>query len=353
MLLSFAEAFRSVLIPFVVGGSGMLLLMLALLVIQRLLRSALQARRQTLVLRYGPIVHEALDTGAASAIDAATKIPVRYRPLLGALVLAPLHAVRGGLGAHAAELADRLGLVEGWRTDLRSRRWWHRSEAALALGLLRNKAAVAEIIELLEDDHDQVRAAAIDALGLIGDPSAVDPLILSMSDPTRHERARVVQALRSFGESATSALLVHGASVPGDRALIATTLSFIGGAAAREPLLRWAGAESDAATRASAWRALAAVGLDERAFYHALKALGDDDPAVREAAARALARTGRGDAAPHLAAHLDDQWEVAAQSARALVKLGPDGRAALAARVAQGGGLGHDLAEQVLWEGGR
>jgi hypothetical protein len=352
VLLSIAEAFRSVLIPFIFGGSSILLLLLALLVIQRLIRSAMQARRRTLVLRYGPIIHEALDTGSASAIDAATRIPVRYRRLLASLVLAPLHAVRGGLGARAAELAERLGLVEGWRTDLRSRRWWHRSEAALALGLLRNPSAVPELIELLDDDHEQVRAAAIDALGQIGDPSAVDSLLRSMSDPTRHERARVVQALRSFGESATSALLAHGAAVPADRALVATTLSFIGGAAAREPLLRWA-AESDTATRASAWRALAAVGLDERAFYHALKALGDDDPAVREAAARALARTGRSDAAPHLAAHLDDQWEVAAQSARALLKLGPDGRAALAARVAQGAGLGHDLAEQVLWEGGR
>ena len=71
---------------------------------------------------------------------------------------------------------------------------------------------------------------------------------------------------------------------------------------------------------------------------------------VRAAAARALARSGRADAAPQLAGRLDDDWEVAAQSARALARLGEPGLAALRARVARGDGLGHDLARQVLWE---
>ena len=62
-----------------------------------------------------------------------------------------------------------------------------------------------------------------------------------MSDPTRHERTRLVQALRAFGADATAALLAHGASSPNDRTLVATILSFIGGAAARDPLLQWAG----------------------------------------------------------------------------------------------------------------
>jgi HEAT repeat protein len=92
--------------------------------------------------------------------------------------------------------------------------------------------------------------------------------------------------------------------------------------------------------------------VDDRGFYHALKALGAEAPAVRAAAARALARAGRADAAPHLAARLDDEWEVAAQAARTLSRLGEAGRAVLAARAAAGPGLGHDLAEQLLWEGG-
>lgn len=351
MLLRFAEAFRDALLPFIVGGSALLLLLLALLVAQRLLRAAAGRRRRFLVAHYGPIVAAALDGDAMSLAAAVKVIPPRHRRLVASLVLAPLHVVRGGHNTRAAALADGLDLTGRWRADLRSRHWWHRSEGALALGLLRDQASVPALIDLLDNEHEQVRAAAIDALGQIGDPVAIGPLLARMSDPTRHERARLVQSLRTFGEGSTAALLEHGASHARDRALVATVLSYVGGAAAREPLLQWAGAEP-AVTRAAAWRALAAIGLDERAFYHALKALGDDDVAVRSAAARALARAGRGDAAPHLAGHLDDDWEVAAQSARALLKLGPDGHAALAARVRQGAGLGHDLAQQVLWEGG-
>ncbi len=351
MLIQFAEAFRNALIPFIVFGSAFLLLLLTLLVGQRLLRAAGEARRRSLIARYGPLIAAALDGDTVAAAAAASVIPARHRTLAASLVLAPLHVVRGGHNTRAAELAERLKLSEGWRTDLRSRRWWHRSEAALALGLLRDRAAVPTLIGLLDDDHDQVRAAAIDALGQIGEPSAIAPLLARMNDPVRHERARLVQSLRAFGEGATAALLAHGSANAGDRALVATILSFVGGAAARDPLLQWCASEQPA-TRAAAWRALAAVGLDERAFYHALKGLGDDHAAVRAAAARALARTGRSDASPHLARHLDDEWEVAAQSARALIGLGPEGHAALAARVKQGEGLGHDLAQQVLWEGG-
>ncbi len=351
MLLSFAEAFRDALIPFIIGGSALLLLLLALLVGQRLIRAAGGTRRRALVSRYGPIVAAALDGDAAALSATVALVPARHRALVASLILAPLHVVRGGHNVRAAELAERLKLTDGWRTDLRSRRWWHRSEAALALGLLRDRSSLPSLIDLLDDEHEQVRAAAVDALGQIADPSAIQPLLTRLNEPTRHERARVVQSLRAFGEGATSALLAHGTAHPADRALVATILSFVGGAAAREPLLLWAGSEP-ADTRAAAWQALAAVGLDDRAFYHALKGLDDEDAGVRAAVARALARTGRGEASPHLAGHLDDDWEVAVQSARTLIKLGDDGRAALAARVKQGPGLGHDLAQQVLWEGG-
>ena len=60
MLLSFAEAFRNALIPFILVGSVFLLLLLALLVGQRLVRAAIGARRRSLVSRYGPIIDQAL-----------------------------------------------------------------------------------------------------------------------------------------------------------------------------------------------------------------------------------------------------------------------------------------------------
>ena len=61
---------------------------------------------------------------------------------------------------------------------------------------------------------------------------------------------------------------------------------------------------------------------------------------MRAQAAQALGRTGRLDFVPYLQSHLDDEWEVAAQGARALARLGDQGRAALQAREDSGAG-GH------------
>lgn len=351
MLLTIAERFRDALVPFLVAGTALLLLLLTILIVQRLLRGAAEVRRQALTARYRPLVDAALASDEPAAAAAAAAIPERHRAIAADLVLATLRVVRGAQNARARALAEGLGLTAHWRGGLRARRWWHRSEAALALGLLRDGSAVASLIPLLDDDHEQVRAAAIDALGQIGDAAAVPALLARMGEPTRHERARLIQALRAFGDTATQALVMHGRSQPQDRALVATVLSYVGGTAAGETLLEWS-ADRNAAVRAAAWTAIATVGLDERTFYHAVKALNAEEPAVRAAAARALARSGRADASSHLARRLDDEWEVAAQSARALARLGRDGHNALVARVERGPGLGHDLARQVLWESG-
>lgn len=63
-------------------------------------------------------------------------------------------------------------LIEGLKVDdVRSRQ-----AAALYLGQLKSRKAVAPLIEALEDERTQVQYAAAWALGEIGDPSAVKPL---------------------------------------------------------------------------------------------------------------------------------------------------------------------------------
>lgn len=337
--------------PFLIAGTTTLLLLLVILVVQRLVRAVALTRRSSLVARYRPRIDAALHADSPAALEALARMPIRHRRLAGDLVLATLRVIRGGTTARAAAIAERLGLTATWRLDLNSRRWWHRADAAVALGLLHDRPSVPALIELLNDDHAQVRAAVVDALGQIGDATAVPALLEYLDDPKRLERTRVVEALRALGASATTALVEFGETHEHERGPVASILGFVGGASAAAPLLSWSGSDN-AATRAEVWRALGAIGLDDRAFYHALKGLGDEDPAVRAAVALALARSGRVDATPHLARHLDDDWAVAAQSARALLTLGADGHAALSARVAHGPGLGHDLARQVLWEGG-
>jgi HEAT repeat protein len=138
-----------------------------------------------------------------------------------------------------------------------------------------------------------------------------------------------------------------------ERRMIAELLAMVGGMGARETLLEWTG-DADPTVRAAAWRALGVTGMDDRAAYHALRAMTDPDPRVRAHAAQALGRTGRTDFAPYLAEHLDDEWEVAAQGARALSRLGEAGVAALRAREASGaGGHGLELARHFMWEQAR
>jgi hypothetical protein len=100
--------------------------------------------------------------------------------------------------------------------------------------------------------------------------------------------------------------------------------------------------------RVAALGALGSIGLDDRSYYFALRALGDGDPQARAMAARALGRGRRADAVDYLAARLDDEWLPAAQAAEALRRLGGAGVVALQARAADEGQAG-DLARQMLW----
>jgi HEAT repeat protein len=350
-VLTLAQDLRAVLIPFLAGGTTLVFALFVLLVVHRLLRAAVAARRRRIADKYRPVIDAVLSDPEA-ALERVDAIPRRHRPVIVDLLMTPLRLVRGGQGARASAIAERLELAERWRRELGARRWWKRSEAALAVGLLRDRRSSDALVRLLDDRHDQVRAAAIDALGQVGDPAAVPALLARLGTPNLHEHVRIVQALRGFGEAAAAALVEHGHSRVDDRRTVATVLSYVGGALAAPRLIEWA-RTGDTPTRAAAWNALATIGLDDRTFYHALKALQDDEPQVRAAAARALSRSGRADAAPGLAARLDDEWDVAAQAARALMRLDDTGKAALRARLERGPGLGHDLAHQMLWEGSR
>ena len=220
----------------------------------------------------------------------------------------------------------------------------------MALGLVRDREAVPALVRVLDDPHDEIRAAAVDALGSIGDVAAVQALLARIGEQSRHQQARLVEALRRIGPAVTASVVTLGAEAPGERRMIAEILALVGGTGARVTLMEWTG-DADALVRAASWRAIGMIGMDERAAYHALRALSDQDPRVRAQAAQALGRTGRLDFVPYLQSHLDDEWEVAAQGARALARLGDEGRAALQAREDSGaGGHGLELAKHFLWE---
>jgi hypothetical protein len=355
-MVEFARLFKDILIPILVVLSAGILSALTFMIAQR---GVLKARRwwhRRVRSRYLPALRVVLagDTPeAGGAMRLLRGAPRRHRRVVAEALLEPLRVVQGATVDRARTIADELGLLDEWRQALTHGPWPGRARAALALGLVRDPSAVPARVTLLEHEHEEIRAAAVDALGLIGDVTAVAALLPRIGQQARHQQARLVEALRRIGPAVTRFIVEFGMRDSSERRMIAELLAMVGGMGARETLLEWTG-DADPTVRAAAWRALGVTGMDDRAAYHALRAMTDPDPRVRAHAAQALGRTGRTDFAPYLAEHLDDEWEVAAQGARALSRLGEAGVAALRAREASGaGGHGLELARHFMWEQAR
>ena len=248
---------------------------------------------------------------------------------------------------YVRDAAVAIGAVSRWLSDLGHRHWWARAEAVRALGLIEEPSALLPIMAGLNDGHDEVRAAAVDALGSFGNPCAIPALLAHVADGSRYQRARVVDALRRLGPTVTPALVEFARAKPEQAPLALELLGLIGTSAAIEPLLEWCGDERGD-VRSAALSALGSIGLDDRSYYYALRALGDAEPQARAMAARALGRGRREEAVAYLAERLDDEWLPAAQAAGALRSLGGAGVAALEARSRDEGQAG-DLARQMLW----
>lgn len=347
-MLHTAELVRGLLLPFLFVSGSLLALLLAFLVIQRGLRELASRRRQRLVTHYQSMIDMVVQANAElDAISRLRLAPAAHRPIVADLLLAPLRVSRGEIVARVRQAAAGIGLIDYWRLGLKDRRWWRRAAAVRALGAIADPSALPGIVRALEDEHDEVRAAAVEAAGRLGDSGAIPALLEHIADGSHYQRTRVVDALRSLGPPVTPALVAMARADPGQVRLAADLLGLLGTAAAIDPLLPWC-VDPRGDVRAAALGALGSIGLDDRSYDVALRALGDPDPQARAMAARALGRGRREDAVSHLARRLDDEWVPAAQAAGALRRLGAPGVAALEARAGDEGQAG-DLARQMLW----
>jgi HEAT repeat protein len=345
-MANLADGIHAALLPFLAVLGSALFLLVCYVVLLHAMREVTFRRRVRLLTVYRALVASALRGDEPAAIRRLQSSPSRHRSIVASLILEPLKVAEGSLTERARATATALGLISRWESDLRNRRWWVRAEAAHALGLVRSSSAVRALIAALDDPFEEVRAAAVEALGIIGDSDAIDELVARLGEQSRHQRVRLVQALRLFGTAAVQPLLEHVSKHPADALHAADLLGHLEATAALDRLLDWCThAQSD--VRAASVRAIGAIGVNERAYYHLLRALGDEAIEVRAAAAWALGRSGRHDATRYLAARLRDEWMVAAESARALRNLGAAGRRMLESAAAQDDG---ELARQMLWE---
>ena len=347
-VLAIADAFRATLVPFLRGAAVVLIGMLILLCVQRMVGNALKARRARLANRFRADVDQALDGSTGGAPARLVRAARWHRQPIAAQLLATLRSLSGPAVSRGRDLARATGLSRRWRRDLERGRWYRRAEAARALGLIAESEAFDELVELLDDPHHEVRAAAVEALGKLDDVRAVPPLLDALHAKAGHQRVRIVDALARIGQPAGPLVLEyvrgHVDALPELGELLAITC----GATASDDLLNWCSLD-DPAGRAAAIQSLGTIGISDRGFYFVLRGLGDSDGSVRAAAARALGRSGRADAATYLAGCLDDEWDVAATGARSLGQLAAAGRAELD-RLEKGSGQSADLARQVLFE---
>lgn len=347
MISAILDSVRVVIVPLLALMGAVLFLLVCHVLLLHGVRELGFRRRRRLLGRYRPAVAAVLhDDHPERSVAVLRAAPGRHLSVIAALLLEPLGAVKGAVIERARASAAALRLLSKWETELHHRRWWIRADAAHALGLLRHRGAVRQLVRALDDPYEEVRAAAVEALGRLADPVAIPELVARLGEQSRHQRVRLVEALQQFGSSAVAPLMDYAGTHPEDVAVVAELLGSIRAPSALPALLEWCHHPS-AETRRSAVRAVGAIGVDQRAYYYVLRALTDEAADVRAAAAWALGRSGRAEAASPLSQHLGDEWMVAAQSARALAVLGPSGRQALerAASAEQG-----ELARQVLWE---
>jgi len=304
--------------------------------------------------RYGPLVRRARD-GDKGALDALVRSPSRLRLTLARLLIDPLIADRNPVHIAATRAivramspgvpADRWPLADRW---LRSPWWWRRTVALRAFGLLQATNRTGAAVAALDDANADVRNAALDALADMQDPAALPAIVVRLHDASL-QRGRRAAAIEAFGSRCEPFLLELAHVDPEHRLNYARALAICGTERSRPTLCEWTG-DARTKVRAAAFEALAHAGLDEAAASLAIHALDSGDVAVRAMAARALhGWTGGGDAASHLARHLDDTWTVAVLAARSLQSMGDAGRAALGAR-AERPDLAGVLARQMLWE---
>ncbi len=322
--------------------------MAAAVVLERTEFGVQQALDRRLRQRYGPLVHRALEDDG-TARDELLRAPTRHRITIAWLVIEPLIANRDPARVGKARaIVQAMSLFPVADRYLRSRLWWRRARALRALGLIQATHHTPQLVAALDDPHPDVRAAALDGLADMHDLTALKAIVVRVHDTSLH-RGRRGAVLKVFGSACEPFLLELAELDPANRLNYIQALAICGTARSRPVLCRWT-RDGNPEVRATAFEALAYVGLDDESARIAIEGLESDDPPVRAMAAYALRGwRGPGNAAARLAAHLDDTWAVAVRAARTLQSMGPVGSAELQARVSRQdiGGL---LARQMLWQ---
>ena len=184
-----------------------------------------------------------------------------------------------------------------------------RTGAAEVLGKIKDSRATEPLIQALKDETWGVREKAAEALGRIKDSRAVEPLIQALKDETWGVRETAIEALSRIGKSAVVPLVE---ALEDEDAGVRTETA----RALQE--LRWRPKNhSHKASYSIArkdWDEL--VRLGRPAVASLIKVLKDEEPRVREKAARTLGEIGDVAAVESLTESLEDTESIVREAAQ-------------------------------------
>lgn len=227
-------------------------------------------------------------------------------------------------------LSYMFGIVDRLLRRLTHRRWWVRAEAAMDLGTVRARRAIAPLTAAVEDSHPDVRFQAIRALLTLVGVEALRTVFRVGRELTTWNMMELSVDVLHFREDAIPYLIEGLAST--DKSIVLfciEMLAEIGFVNAVDPLSQVALKYPNTSVRAKAIEALGRLG-DSRAEGLLVKNLSNAIPQLRLSSLRALARIGTPSAVPALRQRLaDGPLDEKIAAARALVRAGEEGLAVL------------------------
>jgi HEAT repeat protein len=315
--------------------AGCVALLGIVIVTARLIRGFRASRRARLAAPVRPLVLQLAgedETLVSQAMAGLAALDRRHWRAIEPVMVSLLGKVQGDLRTSLAWLFDERGVTSRATRDLRARGIARRARAAALLGDLANAAASTALRELLDDRSFAVRVASARALGHIGDCGAAGPMLAKLTGHRRIPPHIVAYALMRLGPGIRADLVAaagHAEALV--RAVAIEILGLIKAVGATEAVIEALLRDPSDEVRIRAARALGRIGMPAGVQPLLAAVQAGEVPALRAVAAGALGELGAAEAAPGLAAWLNDPgYHVAHNAARSLLRLGRDGEAALA-----------------------
>lgn len=266
------------------------------------------------------------------------RIRKRHLWALEECLIQMLAAVNGAGSERFAGLAEEFGLVAKWRSRYRSRNARRRRAAVARLGLTDSPGVRELLMTALKDPDDLVKVEAARALVRSGDEAMLAAVFDMALDQNLLVRVVLTEALRPHARELCGHVVPQALTTLDPRRLVAALeMLRAWGRSAVVPGLYPMLSHSNAAVRAAALQLLPQAGITPECEHQVWRALEDEDPEVRAAAATVCGRMKLVSALLLLKRSLHSGGAKAVvASAYALAELGPKGYALLESEVVAG-----------------